>query len=101
MPNSATVCIFMTDGSSSRDRRGDAGFRGIEGGGQTLLLAVIAGTIPEFRPADAGRLVRTDQVAVGVFAGHFVDEQVLRDDDVTLETHHLGDVGDLARAVAQ
>ena len=36
-----------------------------------------------------------------VLADDLVDEQVLRDDDVAFHAHHLGDVGDAARAVAQ
>ena len=36
-----------------------------------------------------------------VLADHLVDEQVLGDDDVAFHAHHLGDVGDPARAVAQ
>ena len=42
-----------------------------------------------------------DDVAVGVLADHVVDEQVLGDDGVAFHAHHLGDVGDAARAVAQ
>ena len=36
-----------------------------------------------------------------VLAQHVVDEEVLGDDDVAFHPHHLGDVGDAARAVAQ
>src|SRR5215203_7131330 len=97
MPNSASVCIFIAGDPSPRRRAGD--FAGVEGGVQTLFLAVIARAIPEFGPADAGRFVRADQVALGVLAGHLVDEQVLCDDDVTFQPHHLGDGGDLACAV--
>jgi hypothetical protein len=42
-----------------------------------------------------------DEAAVSVLAQHLVDEDVLGDDDVAFHAHHLGDVGDAARAVAQ
>src|SRR5215468_125995 len=77
------------------------GFGGIERGRQTLLLAIVARTIPEFRSADAGRFMVADDVAVGILAGHLVEEDVLRDNDIALHAHHLGDVGDAARTVAQ
>src|SRR6476469_2891997 len=100
IPNKAIVCIFIADDSSSRGRRRGA-LGGIEGGGETLFLAVVARTLPEFRPADAGRFVRADEIALSVLPGHLVDEQVLRDDDVSFEPDHLRDVSDLAGAVAQ
>ena len=40
-------------------------------------------------------------VAVLVLAHYFVDEQILRDDDIALHSDHLADVGDAARAIAQ
>ena len=43
----------------------------------------------------------SDQVAVRVLAEDVVDEHVLGDDDVPFQTHHLGDVGDTSRAIAQ
>src|SRR3954470_19547569 len=63
---------------------------------QPLLLAVITGAIPEARAADAGRAVMTDDVAVGVFTSHVVNEQVLGDDDIAFHAHHLSDVRNLA-----
>ena len=82
-------------------RRFLAQLGGVERGGEPLLLAVVAGALPEARPADAGRAVAADQIAVRVLADDVVDEQVLGDDDVAFHAHHLGDVGDAARAVAQ
>ena len=76
-------------------------FGGIERGREPLLLAVISRAIPEPRPSDAGRTMPADDVAVGVLADHVVDEDVLGDDGVAFHAHHLGDVGDAARAVAQ
>ena len=69
--------------------------------GQALFLAEIARLLPELRPGDAGRAMPPGNAAVGVLAEDLVDEQILQGDDVTLEPDHLGDVGDLARAVAQ
>src|SRR5215471_538536 len=78
------------------------GFLGrVERGRETLLLAVVARTLPEARAADAGRAVPPDQLALGVLADEIVDEQVLGDDGVAFEAEHLGDVSDPARAVAQ
>ena len=51
--------------------------------------------------ADAGRAVPADDVAFGVLAYHVVDEQVLCNDDVAFHPHDFGDMGDLARAIAQ
>ena len=76
-------------------------FGGVERRGEPLLLAVIARAVPEPRPADAGRAVPADDVAVGVLADHVVEKEVLGDDGVAFHAHHLGDVGDAARAVAQ
>ena len=93
----ASACMFMR--SSLRLVGRD--FRGVERRGEPLLLAVIARALPEARPADAGGAVPADDLAVRVLADHLVEEQVLRDDDVAFHAHHLGDVGDAARAVAQ
>ena len=76
-------------------------FGGIERGREPLLFAVIARAFPELRTADAGRAVPADDLAVGVFADHVVQEQILGDDGVAFHAHHLGDVGDAARTVAQ
>src|SRR5215471_11163275 len=76
-------------------------FRRIERRGKALLLAVVPGALPEARAADAGRAMPADDLAVGVFAHQVVDENVLGDDGVAFHAHHLGDVGDAARTVAQ
>src|SRR5689334_5139040 len=91
---SARVCMFMA-------RLSGLYLGGVKGRGQPLLLVVVAGALPEFRPADAGRAVAADDLAVGVFADHVVEEDVLRDDGVAFHAHHLGDVGDAARDVAE
>src|SRR5579863_10638809 len=75
--------------------------RRVERGGETLVLAVIASAIPEFRVTDAGRFVLADEVAVRVFADDVVDEQILGGDDVAFHADDFGDVGDAAGAVAQ
>ena len=93
------VCMFIAASLSASAALGD--FGGVERGGEPLFLAVVAGAVPELRPADAGRAVAADQLAVGVLAHHVVDEEVLGDDDVAFHADHLGDVGDAARAVAQ
>src|SRR5262249_35286126 len=93
----ARTCMFMTVPCSRLCRD----FGRVEGCGKALLLAVLAGALPEPRPADAGRAVPADDLAVGVLAHEVVDEDVLGDDGVTFHAHHLGDVGDAARAVAQ
>jgi hypothetical protein len=41
---------------------------------------------------DAGRAVSADDLAVGVFADDFVDDEVLGDDHVAFHADHLGDV---------
>src|SRR5262249_60521945 len=69
--------------------------------GRALFLAVVAGGSPETRPADAGRAMLADDLAVGIFADQVVDEDVLGDDGLAFHAHHLGDVGDAAPAVAQ
>src|SRR4051794_38198339 len=69
---------------------------GIERCGQILLLVVIARAFPEARAADTGGAMPSDQIALGVLAEEVVDKQILRDDHVALQTHHLGDVGDAA-----
>src|SRR6266571_263107 len=89
--NRASVCIFMAV-VSPRRLAGRLG--GVERGRESLLFAVVARAIPELRPADAGRFVPADQVAVGILAGQLIDEQVLRDDHVAFHPRHLGDVGD-------
>src|SRR5256714_6002526 len=76
-------------------------FGGIQRSGKPLLLAVVARAFPEARPSDAGRAVAADDLAVGVLADHVVEEDVLGDDGVAFHAHHLGDVGDAARSVAQ
>src|SRR4051812_34872676 len=94
----ARTCMFMAALACSRCRYH---FRSVERGGKAFFLAVIARAFPEFRTADAGRAVPADDLAVGVFADHVVEEYVLGDDGVAFHAHHLGDVGDAARAVAQ
>src|SRR5262245_60949087 len=69
-------------------------FRGVERRGEALLLAVIARSLPEAGPADAGRAVAAQDVALRVLTQHVVKENVLGDDDVALHSHHLGDMGD-------
>src|SRR5262249_60253257 len=71
-------------------------FRAAEPRGLAILLAVVARAIPEFRAANAGRAMAADDVAVGVLAQHFVDKDVLRNDDVAFHAHHFRDVGDAA-----
>src|SRR2546423_10019586 len=78
---------------------GADGFGGIERRREALLLAVVARPVPEFRAANAGRMMLADDVAVGVLAGHLVHEDVLRDDDVAFHTDHFSDVGDAAGAL--
>src|SRR4051812_4565931 len=77
------------------------GFGGIERGCEPLFFAVVACPLPEARTTDAGGAVSADDVAVGIFARHVIDEDVLGDDDVAFHAQHLGDVGDAAGAVAQ
>src|SRR5829696_2468239 len=76
-------------------------FHGVEGGGEPLLLAIVARPLPEARAPDSSRPVPADELAGGVLADDVVEDEVLRDDDVAFHAHHLGDVGDAARAVAQ
>src|SRR5262245_9885697 len=94
-PN-ARFCMFMARLSCIR-----LYFSGIEGCGQPLLLVVVPRTFPEFRAADAGRAMLADDLATGVLADQVVEEDVLGDDGVAFHAHHLGDVGDAARTVAQ
>src|SRR5580658_7557495 len=77
------------------------GLCGIERRRQPHLLTEIARPIPEFWSANPGRFVLSHKVAVSVLAQDVVDEQILGDDDVALESNHLGDVGDASGAIAQ
>src|SRR5436190_13475544 len=92
---SASVCMLM-DSSRILDD-----FGGIERSRKPLFFAVISRPFPEPRTSDPGRAVPPDDLAVRVFADHVVQEYILGDDGVAFHTHHLGDVGDAARAVAQ
>src|SRR5919201_4843300 len=85
----ARFCMFMARASISW-----LYFRSVEGRGQPLLLVVVSRALPEFRPADAGRAVLADDLAVGVLADQIVEEDILGDDGVAFHAHHLGDVGD-------
>src|SRR5208282_230378 len=67
----------------------------------TLLVAIVARALPEPRPPDAGRAMPPDDLAIGVLAENFVDEQILHRHDVALGAEHLGDMRDATRAVAQ
>src|SRR4051794_17859586 len=91
----AIVCMFGSDSLAFRVRD----LCSIERGSQSALLAIIACAVPEPRPADTGRAVTADDVALSVLAHHVVDKQILRDDDVAFQAHHFGDVSDAARAV--
>src|SRR5271167_4424471 len=93
---SASACIFM---AVSSDLACD--FGGVERRGKPLLFVVISRTFPEPRPSDTGRVMPAYDLAVGVLAHHFVQEQILGDDGVAFHAHHLGDVRDPAGAVAQ
>src|SRR5215831_18248193 len=62
---------------------------GVERGRQPLLLAVVARPLPEPRPADAGRTMPADDVAVRVLSHQIVNEDVLRDDHVAFHADHL------------
>src|ERR1700761_8729633 len=75
--------------------------RRVQGFGQLALQAVIAGAVPEARPRDAGGAMLARHLALGVFAGDLVDEQILGDDHIAFQSHYLGDMGDAARAIAQ
>src|SRR6266699_69971 len=96
--NMASVCSGMA--VSALERFGGVE-RGVERGGEALFLAVVARAVPKPRPADAGGAMAADQLALGVLAQDFIEEQVLGDDHVALHAHHFGQVGDAARAVAQ
>src|SRR3954465_5671319 len=95
----ASVCIGMTCASALIRLAGNLG--GIERGPEPLVVAVVASALPEFRPTDSRRAMPADQLAVRVFRQDGVDENVMRNDDVAFHAHHLGFVGDAARAVAQ
>src|SRR5262245_41701804 len=88
---SARFCMFMACPSCAR-----LYFGGVEGRGQPLLLVVVPRALPEFRPADTGRAVLADDLAVGILADQVVEEDVLGDDGIAFHAHHLGDVGDAA-----
>src|SRR5215510_9877421 len=87
--NMASCCIGM---AVSGLRAGLLGR--VERGREALLLAIVASAFPEARAPDAGRAVPPDQLALGVLAEQVVDEQVLGDDHVAFQAHHLGDVRD-------
>src|SRR2546430_17733969 len=90
---SASACMLM-DSSRILDD-----FGGIERSRESLLFAVISRPFPEPRTSDPGRAVPPDDLAVRVFADHVVQEYILGDDGVAFHAHHLGDVGDAARAI--
>src|SRR6266540_3037922 len=92
---SASVCMLM-DSSRILDD-----FGSVERGRKPLLFAEISCALPEPRTSDPGRAVPPDDLAVRVLADHVVEKYVLGDDGVAFHAHHLGDVGDAARAVAQ
>src|SRR5438093_3712988 len=92
---SASACMLMDSLRLLDD------FGGVECGRKPLLFAVISRALPEPRTSDPGRAVSPDDLAVRVFADHVVQEYVLGDDGVAFHAHHLGDVGDAARTVAQ
>src|SRR5688500_19870828 len=73
-----------------------AGIGGVEGGGETGFFAVIAGAVPESRPANPGRAVPPDDAAVRILAHDVVDEQVLGDDVGAFRSAKIGDSGDVA-----
>src|SRR5437588_9579238 len=91
----ASACIFMMPPSARLY------FGGIQHRRKPLLFAVITCAFPEPRPSDPGRMMASDDLAVGILADQLVKEYVLRDDGVAFHAHHLGDVGDAPRAVAQ
>src|SRR5215813_10225716 len=74
------------------------------GGGERLRqaarLTVILGALPEARPGDSRRSMHAGDLAVGVFTGDVEDDQVLQGDHVAFHADHLGDMRDLAGAVA-
>src|SRR6266478_2177496 len=91
----ASACIFMMPFSARLY------FGGIQHRRKPLLFAVISCALPEPWPSDTGRVMAADDLAVGILAEQFVEEHVLGDDGVAFHAHHLGDVGDAPRAVAQ
>src|SRR5256885_1575024 len=78
-----------------------ARFYSVEGGCEPLLLAVVARSLPESRPADAGRTVTTDQVALRVLAHEVIEEDVLGDDDVSFQSEHFSYMRDTPGSVTQ
>src|SRR5258707_13441383 len=91
-----SACMFMVRSSDLHDD-----FGGVKRGSEPLLFAVISRSIPKAWPSDAGRAMSADDLPVGVLADDVVEEHVLRNDGIAFHTHHLGDVGDAAGAVAQ
>ena len=57
-------------------------FGRIERRRQAFFLAVVACPVPEARPADAGRTMPADDLAVRILSDQIVDEEILRDDDI-------------------
>src|SRR5579862_8997573 len=87
----ARTCIFMALSSDWR-----RSFSCVDGGGESLLFAVVTGAFPEAWAADTGRAVPTDDRAVGVLADHVVQKDILGNDGVAFHAHYLGDVRDAA-----
>src|SRR5882724_6969971 len=92
----ASVCISMTRFSNLRD-----GFGSVERRGKPLFFTIVSRTIPKARPPDSSRVVPADDMSVGVLADYVVKEKILSDDGVAFHAHHLGNVRDAARTVAQ
>src|SRR5689334_4001333 len=69
--------------------------------GETLGLAVVLGALPEAWAGNARRAMAANDLAMRILARDLVDDEVLQRDDIAFHAQHLGDVGDLARAVAQ
>src|SRR6187200_2322850 len=97
MPNTARYSLRC----APFDRSTDLLLHGLQRGSEALLLAVVAGPVPEGGTSDAGRNVLADQLAVLILTLDVVEHDVLRDDHVAFHAQHLGDVSDAARAVAQ
>src|SRR5579883_3494958 len=97
--NSAIICIGMTASVQSISVAFAYHLGRIQSRGEPLLLAIVAGAIPELRAADAGRAMAADEVALRVLPDDLIEEQILGDDHIAFRCQHLGDVGDAARAV--